>query len=102
MSLVRIALCQAQSGIDPAANAERLTQAVREAAQVRPHATGESEAHEGADGQAELCGGHRRDAQPLDVPDHDGVPAAMGVHPAQQRLGLIVRGLRHASSQPGS
>jgi predicted amidohydrolase len=32
MSLVRIALCQAQSGIDPAANAERLTQAVREAA----------------------------------------------------------------------
>jgi predicted amidohydrolase len=32
MSPVRIALCQAQSGIDPAANAERLTQAVREAA----------------------------------------------------------------------
>src|SRR4030095_334582 len=32
MSLVRIALFQAQSGIDPAANAERLVPAVRDAA----------------------------------------------------------------------
>jgi predicted amidohydrolase len=32
MSAVRIAICQAQSGIDPAANAERLVGAVREAA----------------------------------------------------------------------
>ena len=32
MSAVRIALFQAQSGIDPAANAERLVVAVREAA----------------------------------------------------------------------
>ena len=32
MSAVRIAICQAQSGIDPAANAERLVGAVRDAA----------------------------------------------------------------------